>query len=53
MKSPVSSFARSVWSPGDLDEAVIEAEVVSETVLPPLSVLAVIWKVVHDELVNF
>ena len=53
MQCPVCSLARPVRSPGDLDEAIIEAEIVTERVLPSLSVLAIVRKVVHDELVNF
>ena len=53
MKSPVGSLAGSGGMSGDLDEAVVEAEVVSQGVLPSLSVLPVVGKVVHDELVNF
>ena len=53
VEGPVGPLAGSVRSPGDLDEAVVEAEVVSQGVLPSLSVLPVVGKVVHDELVNF
>ena len=52
VECPVGALARPVWSPGNLDEAVIEAEIVSEGVLPPLRVLPVIRKPLHDELVN-
>ena len=52
VKSPVGSLAGSVRSPGDLDEAVVEAEVVSQRVLPALGVLSVVGEVVHDELIN-
>ena len=37
----------------DLDEAVIEAEVVSQAVLPPGCVGLVVGEPLHDELVNF
>ena len=52
MKCPVGALARPVWSPRNLDEAVIEAKIVSEGVLPPLCVLPVIWKPLHDKLVD-
>ena len=52
MKSPVGTLARPIWPPGNLDEAVIEAEIVSERVLPPLRVLPVVGERVHDELVD-
>ena len=52
VKSPVGSLAGSVRSPGDLDEAVVEAEVVSQRILPSLGVLSVVGEVVHDEFIN-
>ena len=52
MEGPVGALAWSVRSPGDLDETIIEAEVVSQRVLPALGVLSVVWEVVHDELIN-
>ena len=52
MESPVGAFARSVRPSRDLDEAVVETEVVSQGVLPALSVLPVVGEVVHDELVD-
>ena len=42
---PVGPLARSVWSPGDLDEAIVEAEIVTERVLPSLGVLAIVERV--------
>ena len=41
-----------VRSLADFDEAVVEGEVVAKRVLPTRAVLAVEWKVVHDELVD-
>ena len=52
MEGPVGTFARSVRPSRDLDEAVVEAAVVSQGVLPALSVLPVVGEVVHDELVD-
>ncbi len=52
MQSPVSTLPRSVRTPGDLDEAIVEAEVVPEAVLPALGVLSVVGEVVHDEFVD-
>ena len=52
MEGPVGTFARSVRPSRDLDEAVVEAEVVSQRILPSLGVLSVVWEVVHDELIN-
>ena len=52
VKGPVGALARPCGVPGHLDEAVVEAEVVSQGVLPALSVLPVVGEVVHDELVD-
>ena len=52
MESPVGALARPVRPSRDLDEAVVEAEVVPEGVLPALGVLPVVREVVHDELVD-
>ena len=52
VEGPVGALAGPVGTPGDLDEAVVEAEVVPQAVLPPLGVLSVVGEVVHDELVN-
>lgn len=53
MKRPVASLAGPVWSPRQFDEAVVEAEVVPQTVLPSLRVFSVVREAVHDELVDF
>ena len=53
VEGPVGSLARSGGVPGDLDEAVVEAQVVSQRVLPPGGVGLVVWEPLHDELVNF
>ena len=53
MESPVGTLAGSCGMPGNLDEAVVEAEIVSEGVLPTGGVVLVVGKVVHDELVDF
>lgn len=52
MQGPEAALARLVGAAGDLDKAVIEREVVTERVLPALSVLAVIRETVHDEFVD-
>ena len=52
MESPIGSLAWPVRPSWDLDEAVVEAEVVPERVLPALGVLPVVREVVHDELVD-
>ena len=52
MQRPVAAFPRPVRSARYLDKAIIERQVVSERVLPPLRVLPVVRKPVHDELVN-
>ena len=52
MESPVGALARPVRPSRDLDEAVVEAEVVPEGVLPALGVLPVVREVVLDELVD-
>ena len=52
VESPVGALARPGGMPRYLDEAVVEAEVVPEGVLPALGVLPVVREVVHDELVD-
>ena len=52
VERPVGALARPGGMPGHLDEAVVEAEVVSEGVLPPLGVVPVVGEPLHDELVN-
>ena len=52
VEGPVGPLPGPVGPPGDLDEAVVEGEVVTKRVLPPLGVLAVVGEVVHDELVD-
>ena len=52
MQGPVATFTRPIWPPGNLNEAVVEGEVVAQRVLPFLRVLAVVGKLVHDELVD-
>ena len=50
MQGPKGSFARLVRGPWDFDKAVVEAEGVTDGVLPTLLVLTVKGKQVHDEL---
>lgn len=52
VQRPEGALPGLVRSPGDLQEAVIEAEGVPDGVLPTLLVLTVEGKQVHDELVN-
>lgn len=52
MQGPEAALARLVGAAGDLDKAVIEWKVMTEWVLPPLSVLAVIRETIHDEFVD-
>lgn len=52
MEGPVGPLARPVRTPGDFDEAIIKAEVVSQRILPSLCVLAIVGEVIHDELVD-
>ena len=52
MKSPVGALAWPRMAPGYFDETVVERQIVSERVLPLLSVLAVVGKLVHDKLVD-
>ncbi len=51
MQGPVAALARPILSAWYLDEAIVEWEVVSERVLPFLSVVAIVGKLVHDKLV--
>ena len=51
VKGPICALPGAVMTPRDLDEAVVEAKVVSERILPSLRVLPVVGEVVHDELV--
>lgn len=52
VQHPVVALAWVVVVSGDLDEAFVEGEVVSDGVLPALLVVAVVRKVLHDELVD-
>jgi len=52
MEGPVSSFARSVWTARNLYEAVVEAEVVTQRVLPSLCVFSVVGEAVHNKFVD-
>lgn len=52
MKGPIGALSRSIRATGHLDEAVVEAEVVAQGVLPALGVLAVVGETVGDELVD-
>ena len=52
VQRPEGSLARLVGCPWYLEEAIVEAERMSDGVLPALLVLTVERKQVHDELVN-
>lgn len=53
VQSPETALARLIWAAGDFNEAVVEGQVVSQGVLPSLSVFSIIRESIHDELVNF
>lgn len=50
MQSPEIALARSIEPAGNLDEAIVEGEIVSQGVLPFLGVRAVVGKMIGDEL---
>ena len=52
VQRPKAPLTWLVGAPGDLDEAVVEGQVVSQGVLPALGVLPVVGEAVHDELVD-
>lgn len=52
MQRPVRPLSWPVWAARDFDEAIVEGEIVSEGVLPPLRVLPVEGEVVHDVFVD-
>ncbi len=52
VQHPVVALARVVVVARHFDEAFVEAEVVADRVLPSLFVVAVVGKVLHDELVD-
>lgn len=52
VQGPEGALSRLVRSSRDLDEAVVEAQVVSQAVLPSLGVLPVVGESLHDELVD-
>ena len=52
VERPVGALARPGGMPGHLDEAVVEAEVVPQGVLPALRVVPVVREALHDELVD-
>ena len=47
-----SQICATLKNTTNLDEAVVEAEVVSDAVLPSLSVLLVVWELVHDKVID-
>lgn len=52
VQRPIASFPRSVGPTRDFDETIVEREVVSQRVLPFLSVGSIIRELVHDELID-
>ena len=52
IKGPIGSLTGSLIIPCDLDKAIIQRQIVSDTILPPLLILAVVRKAVHDKLVD-
>lgn len=52
VQSPEAALTWLVWAAGDFDEAVVEGQVMTQGVLPPLSVFSVIRESIHDELVD-
>lgn len=48
-QSPIVPFARSTFVSWQLDETVVQAQIVSYRVLPTLTILAIVGKVIHDE----
>ena len=52
IQRPVTSLTRFLVVPGYFDEALVQAEVVPDGVLPTLLVFAVVRKPFHDELVD-
>lgn len=52
VQHPVVPFTRIIIMARHFDETLVETQVVPDWVLPPLSVLSVVWEVVHDELVD-
>ena len=49
LHGPVAAFSGSGLVPRQLDEALVEAEVVADGVLPALPVVLVVGEVLHDE----
>jgi hypothetical protein len=52
VERPVVSFAGVIVRPGDLHKALVEREVVPDGVLPALLVLPIVWKVLHDVIID-
>jgi hypothetical protein len=48
VEGPVGSFAGSVGTAGNFHEAIVEAEIVTERILPSLCVGSVVGKSVGD-----
>lgn len=52
VQHPVVAFARVIIVARHFNETLVQTQVVPDWVLPSLSVLSVVWKVVHDELID-
>lgn len=52
MDGPVTALPGAIGTSGDFDEAVVEAEIMAEGILPSLSVGSVEREFLHDKLVN-
>lgn len=53
VQSPETALTWLIWAPGDFNKTIVEGQIVSQRVLPPLSVFSIIRESIHDELVNF
>ena len=52
VQHPVVSLPGVVIVPGDLDEALVQTEIVSNRVLPALLIVLIIREILHDEFIN-
>ena len=53
MQRPIASFTRFIRTPWNLQKAIIKTQTVSYRILPSLLILSVIWKQIHDPLIDF
>ena len=52
MQSPIGPFSGPIRPSWNFDEAIIEAQIVSQTVLPSLGIFPIIWKIIHNKFIN-